>query len=139
MESISLAGQVDRVTVQLRGVPLGAVWLAEGDLVFTTLEPSAAYDGFAEAVRAASEPLWHLGFLQPRTARIAVEALKPRAEDSYELRDTAGRSLAVDFVNVVASPRAGEPPVVIVYRKFVHAAVASVLREPPSGGRSANA
>ena len=139
MEATSLAGQVDRVTVQLRGVPLGAIWLAESDLVVTTLEPSAAYDGFSEAIRAASEPLWQLGFLQPRRAHLAIEALAPRAEDAYELRDVAGRILAVDFVNVVASPGAGEPPVVIVYRKYVHAAVASVLRETPGDGRSANA
>jgi hypothetical protein len=116
------------VIVQLRGVPLGHAWLGEGELVFTTLEPSAAYEGFSGLIRAASQWLWSLGFGQAEGARIAVEALAPAADFDFELLDDAGRGLVVDFVNVVASPHDAEPPVVIVSRRYVHAAVASVLR-----------
>jgi hypothetical protein len=46
---------------------------------------------------------------------------------TFELRDASGEALHADFVNVVLSPRPDEPPIVIVCRKYAHAAVASLL------------
>jgi len=134
----TLTDQLDRVTVQLHGVPLGALSLEPGELVLASLEPWPAYAAVAGSIRAASEQLWRDGFLHPGSTRVAIESLAPQAEHPFELRDLEGRVLEVDFVNVVASPRELEPPVVVVYRKRVHAAIASIVGEGSRNDRSAN-
>lgn len=136
----------ERVRVYLRGVPLGTFALSGGDLVLAPLEREPGYDSFATVIRAASEPLWQLGFLHPPSPRIAAEALAPPRELAFELRDMDGRQLHADFVNVVASPASHAPPTVVVHRKHANAAIASVLGQvrrapgepgapPPDGGR----
>lgn len=125
-----MTAQVERVIVHLNGVPIGAMSFAGGDVVIAKLEVAPAFDAWAAEIRSSSEPLWRLGFLQPKGEHVIIDALAPSADHAFELRDTSGRSLAVDFVNVVASPRVGEPPVAVVYRRLAHAAVASLLRAP---------
>ena len=131
VEMTSTDGEGDRVTVYLRGVPLGDAAIPAGDLVLTPLRCLAGYDGFEDAIADASVELWNQGFLQPGGPHIAAEALAPPADLAFELRDVAGHVVHADFVNVVASPRDAEPPTVIVYRRFANAAVASLLRTPP--------
>jgi hypothetical protein len=128
-----MSSQLARCIVLLRGVPLGALWLAEGDLVFGTLEPAPAYAAAEGELRRAAERLWNQGFLHPKPPRnrISVDALAPLAGLSFELRDEGGALLQTDMVNVVPSPRIGEPAVVVVGRKFVNAAVASLIRGDP--------
>jgi hypothetical protein len=135
--------KAERAHVFWRGVPVGALWLSDGDVVITSLEPTAAFAAISDTVRQHSARLWDRGFLQQDSAsvwepgilrhtrqRIAIEALAPVADLAFELRDLNGRALHADFVNVVASPRPVESPVVVVCRKYAHAAVASVLRSP---------
>ena len=146
---------VERAQIFVRGVPIGSFWLSEGDVVITTLEPNAAFTAISDDVRAFSTALWEKGFLQHVSVslwekgvfkhtrrRVTVEALSPTHGMGFELRDLNGDALHADFVNVVASPRPAELPVVVVCRKHAHSAVASVLRFPQraaGGDRPANA
>jgi hypothetical protein len=133
----------ERAHLFLRGVPVGAFWLFESSVVIAALEPTEAFAAIREEVGYHSMRLWRKGFLQQNSGdvpergvvrhtrqRVTVEALAPAAGMAFELRDASGGALHADFVNVVVSPRAGEPPVVVVCRKYAHAAVASLLRPP---------
>lgn len=130
MDSTPSHTQLERANVVLRGVPVGALWLSEGDVVFASLEPTPAFDAIIDHVQRASARVWARGFLQPSRQRIAIEALAPAPGLAFELRDANGAPLHADFVNIVASPRPGEPAIVVVCRKYAHAAVASLLRPP---------
>ena len=130
MEPTSTSDQVDFVTVFLRGVPLGTASVGAGDLVITPLQTSIGYGSFESEILEASRLLWEQGFLHPPKPRIAAEALTPSPHLSFEMRDMDGRMLHADFVNVVAAPALNAPPVVVVCRKHVNAAVASVLAPP---------
>lgn len=130
MEPESATSDIERAVVYLRGMPLGTFGLPDGDLVIATLEPTRPYESFVPAIRYLSEAFWARGFLPPRPGRVPVEALAPSADQSFELRDSLGRMLAVDFVNVIESPEPTDPPVVVVCRKHVNALVASALRDP---------
>ena len=130
-----------RYWVHHQGVPLGTVDLADGDLVVADFEPSDAYLSVRGTIREASVALWSMGFFHPEGAqpRISVEALGRAAKLPFELRDSEGRLIPADFVNVVERPHTEDSPVVFARFRHAHSGVASIVRGPNKEGGAANA